>query len=113
MVSSAPDNDVQPESTIPPRLREIRQSIDNIDAALIYLLSERFKFTQEVGRLKAERGMPATDALREEQQISRMRDLAIAAHLDPVFAEKFLNFVIAEVIQHHEDQAAQAQAEAE
>lgn len=107
MVSSAEDSAVPSEPEIPQRLLEIRQSIDNIDAALIYLLSERFKFTKEVGRLKAERGMPATDERREEQQIARMRELAIAAHLDPVFAEKFLAFVIAEVIRHHEDQAAE------
>ena len=82
-------------------LEEIRASIDNIDAALIHLLAERFKATQQVGVLKAEQGMPPADPGREERQITRLRGLAADAGLDPVFAEKFLNFIIAEVIRHH------------
>src|SRR6187402_3657903 len=83
-------------------LAGIRQSIDNIDAALIHLLAERFKFTQQVGRLKAATGMPPSDPAREKVQIERLRALAMEAHLDPAFAEKFLNFIVAEVIHHHE-----------
>ena len=83
------------------QLHSIRESIDNIDAALIHLLAERFKFTQQVGRLKATHGLPAADPARELMQIDRLRDLAEEAHLDPAFAEKFLNFIIAEVIHHH------------
>jgi chorismate mutase len=88
--------------TTPPELLNLRQSIDNIDAALIHLLAERFRCTQQVGVLKAELGLPPADKSREERQVSRLRDLAESAGLDPVFAEKFLNFVIAEVIHHHE-----------
>jgi chorismate mutase len=84
-------------------LTDIRRSIDNIDAALIHLLAERFKFTQQVGRLKAASGMPASDAAREKVQIARLRALAEESHLDPAFAEKFLNFIVAEVIHHHEE----------
>ncbi|MBG6056671.1 chorismate mutase [Cryobacterium sp. MP_M5] len=83
-------------------LGSIRQSIDNIDAALIHLLAERFKFTQQVGRLKAAHGLPPADPTRELLQIQRLRGLAEEARLDPAFAEKFLNFIIAEVIHHHE-----------
>lgn len=83
-------------------LTSIRQSIDNIDAALIHLLAERFKYTQRVGRLKAANGMPASDPEREKVQIARLRGLAEESHLDPAFAEKFLNFIVAEVIHHHE-----------
>ncbi|TFB75406.1 chorismate mutase [Cryobacterium glaciale] len=83
------------------QLHSIRESIDNIDAALIHLLAERFKFTQSVGRLKAAHGLPAADPARELMQIDRLRGLAEEAHLDPAFAEKFLNFIIAEVIHHH------------
>jgi chorismate mutase len=82
-------------------LHGIRQSIDNIDAALIHMLAERFKFTQQVGRLKARHGLPPADPARELQQIQRLRALAEEARLDPGFAEKFLNFIVAEVIHHH------------
>ena len=85
-----------------PELVSLRQSIDNIDAALVHLLAERFKFTQHVGRLKAEVGLPPSDPEREKRQIARLRALAEEAHLDPAFAEKFLNFIVAEVIHHHE-----------
>lgn len=83
-------------------LTAIRLSIDNIDAALVHLLAERFKFTQHVGRLKAEHGMPPSDPDRERKQIARLREIALTAQLDPAFAEKWFNFVVAEVIHHHE-----------
>lgn len=83
-------------------LRSMRGTIDNIDAALVHLLAERFKATQRVGVLKAKNHFPAADPEREKAQIQRLRALAEAAHLDPEFAEKFLNFIISEVIRHHE-----------
>ncbi|WP_366940865.1 chorismate mutase, partial [Mesorhizobium sp.] len=83
-----------------------RASIDNIDAALIHMLAERFRCTKAVGVLKAEHGLPPADPAREQQQIARLRQLANDAHLDPDFAEKFLNFVVREVIRHHEQIAA-------
>jgi chorismate mutase len=85
-----------------PELERLRASIDNIDAALIHMLAERFKCTQAVGRLKAEHGMPPADTAREAEQIARLRSLAHEARLDPDFAEKFLNFIVTEVIRHHE-----------
>jgi chorismate mutase len=83
-------------------LQQFRQSIDNIDAALVHMLAERFKVTQAVGRYKAENAMPPADPAREELQIARLRKLAAEADLDPDFTEKFLRFVIDEVIRHHE-----------
>jgi chorismate mutase len=83
-------------------LQNLRSSIDNIDAALIFMLAERFRCTKQVGILKAEHGMPASDPSREEQQIGRLRRLAEESSLDPEFAEKWFNFVVAEVIHHHE-----------
>ena len=83
-------------------LEEIRASIDNIDAALIHVLAERFKYTKRVGRLKAEHNLPPADPEREARQIARLRSLAVEADLDPAFAEKFLTFIIDEVIRHHE-----------
>jgi chorismate mutase len=85
-----------------PELLRLRDSIDNIDAALIHLLAERFKCTQAVGEFKAAHSLPAADPSREAAQIARMRKLAGDAKLDPDFAEKFLNFIVKEVIRHHE-----------
>ncbi len=82
-------------------LKEHRASIDRLDAILVYTLGERFKHTQAVGRLKAEHDLPPSDPAREAHQIERLEDLARRADLDPDFAKKFLNFIIAEVIQHH------------
>ncbi len=83
-------------------LSSYRQSIDNIDAALVFLLAERFKVTQAVGRYKAAAGLPPADPGRETAQIERLRELARSANLDPDFSEKFLRFIIDEVIRHHE-----------
>jgi chorismate mutase len=86
-------------------LGRLRGTIDNIDAALVYMLAERFRATKQVGRLKAEHGMPASDPAREEQQLARLRSLAIDADLDPEFAQKWFSFVVAEVIRHHVEAA--------
>lgn len=83
-------------------LKEHRESIDRLDAILVYTLGERFKHTQSVGRLKAEHDLPPSDPAREAQQIERLEALAKEADLDPEFARKFLNFIIAEVIRHHQ-----------
>ena len=83
-------------------LLRLRDSIDNIDAALVHLLAERFKCTQAVGRFKAEHGLPPADPGREAQQVARLRALAKEAKLDPDVSEKFLAFIVQEVIRHHE-----------
>ncbi len=83
-------------------LKEHRESIDRLDAILVYTLAERFKHTQSVGRLKAEHGLPPSDPARETRQIERLEWLAKEADLDPEFAKDFLNFIISEVIRHHE-----------
>lgn len=105
------DDDTTPEydQAAVAELRSIRQSIDNIDAAVIHMLAERFKYTQRVGYLKAAAGMPAADPGREQIQLARLRALAAESHLDPAFAEKFLNFIVAEVIHHHEQIAGAEQ----
>ncbi|GAB7006181.1 chorismate mutase [Nocardioides sp. AN3] len=97
---SAPD-DPQAE------LLRLRASIDNLDAALVHLLAERFKCTEQVGRLKAQAGFPPADPSREAVQIERLRRLSEESGLDPVFAEKFLAVIIAEVIRNHESFARQ------
>lgn len=83
-------------------LLELRASIDNLDAALVHLLAERFKCTEQVGRLKAHAGMPPADPDREAVQIDRLRTMAETSGLDPHFAEQILNVIIAEVIRNHQ-----------
>jgi chorismate mutase len=87
-------------------LKDLRRSIDNFDAILIHTLAERFRCTKAVGEMKATHGLPPSDPNREKQQIERLRRLADEADLDPDFAEKFLAFIIREVIRHHEAIAA-------
>ncbi|AIR97839.1 chorismate mutase [Streptomyces glaucescens] len=98
--SNTSTGDVDP--AVLDELARLRDSIDNIDAAVVHMLAERFKCTQQVGRLKAAHQLPPADPAREARQIARLRSLAESAKLDPAFAEKLLNFIIAEVIRHHE-----------
>lgn len=97
-----------PEGEVLRELKLLRASIDNLDAALVHLLAERFKCTQKVGRLKAAHGLPPADPAREAEQIKRLRRLAEESELEPQFAEKFLNFIVEEVVRHHKLIAAAA-----
>ena len=95
------DNASTPDTT----LASFRASIDNLDAALVHMLAERFRITKAVGAYKAANALPPSDPAREERQIARLRALAADAQLDPDFGEKFIRFVIDEVIRHHEQAA--------
>ncbi|WP_144096583.1 chorismate mutase [Croceicoccus sediminis] len=88
-------------------LASFRKSIDNIDAALVHILAERFRITKAVGEYKAQTELPPADPDREKKQIARLRNLAEEADLDPEFSEKFLRFIIDEVIRHHEQARGQ------
>ncbi|WP_338676073.1 chorismate mutase [Streptomyces sp. SCSIO 30461] len=99
------------DASVQAELIRLRESIDNIDAAVVHMLAERFKCTQQVGHLKARHHLPPADPAREARQITRLRELAQSAKLDPGFAEKLLNFIIAEVIRHHETIADKEQGQ--
>ena len=98
--ASSLEGKVAPE--IIEELYGIRGTIDNIDAALVFMLAERVRATQKVGKLKAKHALPPADPAREKAQIARLQELASKADLDPEFAKKFLNFIIEEVIRHHQ-----------
>lgn len=83
------------------KLLQMRKSIDNLDAAFIHVIAERFRITKAVGVLKANNDFSPSDPDREKEQIFRLRKMAADAELDPEFAEKLLNFIIEEVIRHH------------
>lgn len=85
-----------------PTLATYRQRIDNLDAALVHVLAERFRCTDEIGALKAEHGLPARDEGREERQLARAIDLASTAHVDQQLIVDILGFVIAKVVGRHE-----------
>lgn len=95
---------------LPAEILELRSTIDNVDAALVHLLAERFRATQRVGELKATNGMPPADPQRDRQQIERLKTIASGAGLDPQFAEQFRHFIVSEVIRHHERIAAEHEA---
>ena len=105
-MTAAPAAQQPSDPTANPEIRQeilgLRASIDNVDAALMHLLAERFKFTHRVGELKAQGGVAPADPDRENQQIARLTAIADAAGLDPEFAEKFREFIVSEVIRHHE-----------
>ncbi len=90
------------QETVLNELAHLRVSIDNFDATLIHILAERFRCTKAIGQLKARYDLPKVDPLREQHQIARLRQLAIDSHLDPDFAERFLKFIVKEVVRHHE-----------
>ncbi len=83
-------------------LGDLRHSIDNLDAVLVHTLAERFRCTQQVGRLKSGHGLPPADTAREAAQIARLERLAVESGLDPDFARKFMRFIVDEVIHHHQ-----------
>lgn len=79
-----------------------RQTIDNLDAALIYILAERFRCTHKVGELKAVHNMPESDKNREAVQLTRLKEIAKRSGLDVDFMEEVMRKIIDEVVRRHE-----------
>lgn len=95
------DQTLQEGSDLPEELVQLRATIDNIDAALVHILAERFRCTEKVGQLKARLDLPPADPDRERRQVARLQELAAESGLDPAFEKKFLRFIVDEVIHHH------------
>lgn len=58
MTNQPPNTATDAAPSVRAELERLRESIDNIDAAVVHMLAERFKCTQQVGRLKAEHRLP-------------------------------------------------------
>lgn len=82
-------------------LNEYRESIDNLDSALIGILAERFKITRKVGLYKAEHSLPEKDTDRETRQMEKIDLLSKRAGLRPEIARSVLRLVIDRVIDEH------------
>ena len=78
------------------KIAALRQSIDNVDTAIVSLLAERFKYTSQVGVLKARAGFAPAD-----YQIERLHRIAVDAGLDPDIAEMYREFVVTEAKRRH------------
>ena len=83
-------------------IENLRKSIDNVDTAIVSLLAERFKYTSQVGVLKAKAGFAPADYQREDRQIKRLRSVATEAGLDPEIAEMYREFVVTEAKKRHQ-----------
>ena len=83
------------------KIAALRQSIDNVDTAIVSLLAERFKYTSQVGVLKARAGFAPADYKREDYQIERLHRIAVDAGLDPDIAEMYREFVVTEAKRRH------------
>ena len=82
-------------------LKEQREKLDLLDSELISILAKRFNITQEVGQIKKQNKLPATDQVREKNQMQLIRQKAIKVGLPPEIAEKVLRLIINEVVKNH------------
>ncbi len=91
----------------PEELVDLRVRIDKIDSVLIGHLAERFRFTEQVGYVKAKSGILPIDNAREQAQARRISELAEHEGLNPIFAQKLLKLIIGEVVKRHKEISAE------
>jgi chorismate mutase len=60
-------------------LSDWRSEIDRIDEQVLDLLNRRAEIVREIGRVKAEKGLPVADEERERQILSRINSKANSA----------------------------------
>ncbi len=83
------DRDAAEES-----LERLRGEIDRIDRTLVELLAERRRVVGRVAEHKRRQGLPVYHPAREEDLISRRRDQARAAGLDPDLVEDVFRSIV-------------------
>lgn len=84
-------------------LEMLRREIDVVDERFVALLAERFRITRRVGRIKAERGLPPQDSIREAQIDEKIRRLAKEHELDEHLVSDVLRAVIDRVVSEHRE----------
>ncbi|MFO8041865.1 MAG: chorismate mutase [Alkalispirochaeta sp.] len=85
------------------KLTTHRETLDRLDAALVYLLAERFSVTETIGQLKAELDLAPLDAEREREQLARLQHLAEDAGLQPHYLERVFREITGMVRARHEE----------
>ncbi|MEX2445170.1 MAG: chorismate mutase [Alkalispirochaeta sp.] len=84
-------------------LATYRETLDRLDAALVYLLAERFSVTEAIGQLKATLDLPPLDSEREQTQLERLREIARSAGLESTHVERVFREITGMVRERHEE----------
>jgi chorismate mutase / prephenate dehydratase len=74
-------------------LKDVRERLDRVDAALVDALAERQRLVHEVARSKAEGAGPLRDLRREEDILTRVVERSREAGLDPFFVTRLFREV--------------------
>lgn len=92
------------------QLASYRKTIDNLDSALLHILAERFRCTEQVGHMKAEQALPAADSERERErrQMDRSRIIANEVGLSQHFVESLMKLIVSAVVERHKEIAAES-----
>ena len=75
-------------------VHRIRLNIDMIDRDMVRLLASRHELAMEIGRMKAERGMPVRIPDRERELLDIIRAEAEQSELDPNQVEQIFNLIL-------------------
>ncbi|MEO5974248.1 MAG: chorismate mutase [Ilumatobacteraceae bacterium] len=77
-------------------LNNLRQKIDQIDAAVLALLAERLEVCRQVAHLKVDRATSVIQPTRVREVLTTRRQWAINDNVDPDFAEQLFRIILAE-----------------
>jgi chorismate mutase / prephenate dehydratase len=82
------------------KLDSYRKKIDELDRRLIETLAERHKTVQGLFSNKLEEAKNIRDTEREKELMSKIREIAIEAGVDPYFAEKLFQDIINQSVRY-------------